>query len=143
MKRREARESALKILYALEYNDETPKSVIENLTAEKNLSVSDFTMQIVKTYLDNREEVDKQIVAHLHNWDYRRVAIIDKILLRMAVTEFLYFEAIPPEATINEMIEIGKNFSTERSGKFINGILDAILHKIRPGKKKKTKKKKK
>ncbi len=143
MKRREARESALKILYALEYNGDSLTAVVENLTAEKNLSVSDFTMQIVKTYLDNSEEVDKRIVEHLHNWDYRRVAVIDKILLRMAVTEFLYFEAIPPEATINEMIEIGKNYSTERSGKFINGILDSIHHKMPPGKKIKRKRRKK
>jgi N utilization substance protein B len=49
----------------------------------------------------------------------------------MAVVEFLYFESIPPEATLNEMIEISKDFSTERSGKFINGILDAILKNLR------------
>ena len=141
MTRRESREAALKILYALEYNDDTLNAVVENLTAEKKLNVSDFTMQIVRTYLDHRQEVDKRIVEHLHNWDYQRVAVIDKILLRMAVTEFTYFDTIPPQVTINEMIEIGKNYSTERSGKFINGILDAIHHKKHSRKKKKTKKK--
>lgn len=141
MTRREAREAALKILYALEYNDDPLNAVVENLTAEKNLSVSEFTMQIVQTYLEHREEVDKRIVDHLHNWDYHRVAVIDKILLRMAVTEFIYFKTIPAQATINEMIEIGKNYSTGRSGKFINGILDAIHHEKHPADRKKKKKK--
>ena len=137
MKRREARETALKVLYAHEFNDDDLSSIINHLSEEKKITVSDFTKQIIDYYVINKSEIDKKIVAQLHNWDYKRVAIIDKILLRMAVVEFLYFDTIPPEATINEMIEIGKNYSTERSGKFINGVLDAILGKIRPGKKKK------
>jgi len=143
MKRREAREAALKILYAHEFNDDDLSEIIFHLTEEKNITVSDFTKQIIDCYVDNKPEIDEKIAAQLHNWDYKRVAIIDKILLRMAVVEFLYFDTIPPEATINEMIEIGKNYSTERSGKFINGVLDAILGKVRPGKKKKSSGKKK
>ena len=77
----------------------------------------------------------KESTPQLKNWDFDRVAMIDKILLRMAVAEFLYFESIPPEATLNEMIEISKDFSTERSGKFINGILDAILKNLKKIKK--------
>jgi len=141
MKRRDARESALKILYALEFNDENAEAVIQRLTEEKMLSVSEFSRQIVNAYLKNKQEIDGSIVAHLQNWDYGRVAVIDKILLRMAVVEFMYFDAIPAEVTINEMIEIGKNFSTERSGKFINGVLDAILNRKHHHKKNKTRKK--
>jgi N utilization substance protein B len=135
MKRREARETALKVLYAAEYNDDDLSSIIQHLAEEKHITSSDFTKQIIDCYIENKIEIDKKIAAQLHNWDYGRVAIIDKILLRMAVVEFLYFDTIPPEATINEMIEIGKNYSTERSGKFINGVLDAILNRVRPGKK--------
>ncbi len=138
MKRREARETALKVLYAHEFNDDDLSSIINHLSEDKKINISDFTKQIIDYCVENKSEIDEKIVAQLHNWDYERVAIIDKILLRMAVVEFLYFDTIPPEATINEMIEIAKNYSTERSGKFINGVLDAILGKIRPGKRRKS-----
>lgn len=135
MKRRNERQFALQVLYGMEYNDVTQSEMIDRLDDKYKKNASDFSLQLVGVCLRHKEELDAQIMPHLKNWDYKRVAVIDKILLRMAVAEFLHFESVPPEATLNEMIEISKSFSTERSGKFINGILDAILKDFRRSKK--------
>jgi N utilization substance protein B len=63
----------------------------------------------------------------VNNWEMERIALIDRILLRIAIAELLYFPDIPPKVSINEAIEIAKEYSTAKSGKFINGVLDAIL----------------
>lgn len=135
MKRRNERQFALQTLYSLEYNDLSLTEMLDRLDEKQKKSASDFSLKLIEECIRRKEELDKYIKPQLKNWDYNRVAVIDRILLRMAVVEFLYFESVPPEATLNEMIEISKEFSTERSGKFINGILDAILKKLRKQKK--------
>ena len=67
----------------------------------------------------------------MDNWDLSRIALIDRILLRMGICEILFFPDIPPKVSINESIEIAKDYSTSSSGKFINGILDAILDDLK------------
>ncbi len=67
------------------------------------------------------------------NWDFERIAIIDRLIIRMAICEFLFFDDIPPKVSISEAIEIAKKFSTDDSSAFVNGILDAILHMISKG----------
>lgn len=131
MKRRKEREFALQALYALEFNDDSIVEVLENFSDDQKKYASAFARDLIRQCSEHREELDDFITPQLRNWEYGRVAIIDKILLRMAAAEFMYFESVPPEATLNEMIEISKEFSTERSGKFINGIMDAILKKLR------------
>ena len=73
------------------------------------------------------DELDDKIKERVKNWEMNRIALIDRILLRMGVCEMLYFPDIPPKVSINESIEIAKEYSTAGSSKFINGILDAIL----------------
>lgn len=131
MKRRKEREFALQVLYAHEFNPEPVSVIIERLGEGKKELATDFAVSITKSCIEKKEALDQEIKTKLQNWDFQRVAIIDKILLRMAIVEFLCFEEIPPEVTLNEIIEIGKNYSTERSGKFINGVLDAVLKKLR------------
>jgi N utilization substance protein B len=70
------------------------------------------------------------IKPKLKNWDAERVAIIDLILLKMGVAELLYFPTIPTKVTINEYIEIAKNYSTPQSGQFVNGVLDNLLKEL-------------
>jgi N utilization substance protein B len=130
MKRRKERELALQVLYAHEFNPEPVSVIIERLNDDKKDLATDFAVGIIKACIERKEELDEEIREKLQNWDFKRVAIIDKILLRMAIVEFLCFEEIPPEVTLNEIIEIGKMYSTERSGKFINGVLDAVLKKL-------------
>lgn len=86
-----------------------------------------FAESLFLRTLDYTDEADELISRHADNWDLSRIALIDRILLRMAVCEFLSFEDIPPKVTINEAIDIAKRYSTDKSGKFINGILDATL----------------
>ncbi len=132
MKRRKEREFALQILFAKEFNEDAGwEELIERMDEKRQKYATQFARALIKSCVNHREEIDGYIKQQLLNWDYNRVAVVDKVLLRMAVAEFLYFETVPPEASINEAIEISKEYSTERSGKFINGILDAILKKLK------------
>jgi N utilization substance protein B len=76
---------------------------------------------------DKEEFCTELIAPKLNNWDKERVAMIDMLLLRMGVCEFLYFPTIPTKVTINEYIDIAKQYSTPQSGQFVNGVLDNIL----------------
>lgn len=129
--RREAREYAMQVLYAYELSQEPIEMLMETIaaaemnTAPEHLS---FTRNLVYAVLNHRQELDTIIIEHARNWEFDRLAVIDKILLRLGITEFLYFPDIPPKVTMNECVEIAKKFSTEKSGHFINGLLDTIQH---------------
>jgi N utilization substance protein B len=71
------------------------------------------------------------IKERVANWEFNRLAIIDKLILRIAICELLYYDDIPPKVSINEAIEIARRFSTEKSDKFVNGVLDSILADLR------------
>ena len=75
------------------------------------------------------------IKPKLKNWDPERIALLDMLLMQMGVCEFLFFETIPPKVTINEYIDIAKEYSTEQSGQFVNGILDNIHKELVQGEK--------
>lgn len=94
----------------------------EMISGEKK----DFAVNLLKTVLDKSEYLQSLIIPKLKNWDPDRIAILDMILMKMGVSEFLYFETIPPKVTINEYIDLAKEYSTPQSGQFVNGILDNI-----------------
>ncbi len=131
MKRRKEREFALQVLYAMEFNDDSPRELIERMSERHKKYATEFAREIINRCVQNKDKIDGYIVPYLKNWDYQRVAVIDKVLLRMAVTEFLYLSAVPPEVSMNEVLEISKQYSTKRSSRFINGVLDPILKKLR------------
>lgn len=85
-----------------------------------------FAKDLLKTTLDKKDVAMEYIKPKLKNWEPERIAMLDMILMRMGVCEFLYFETIPPKVTINEYIDLAKEYSTQQSGQFINGILDNI-----------------
>lgn len=85
-----------------------------------------FARLLLSTVLEKTEFLQGLIIPKLKNWDPERIAQLDMILLKMGVAEFLYFETIPPKVTINEYIDLAKEYSTPQSGQFINGILDNI-----------------
>ena len=89
---------------------------------------SDFAFGLLKTVLEKEEYTLELIKPKLKNWDADRIASLDLIILQMGVCEFLYFETIPTKVTINEYIDLAKDYSTTQSGQFINGLLDN-LHK--------------
>lgn len=86
----------------------------------------EFARDLLKTTIDKKEVALEYIKPKLKNWDPDRIAILDMLLMRMGVCEFLFFETIPPKVTINEYIDLAKEYSTQQSGQFINGILDNI-----------------
>jgi N utilization substance protein B len=86
----------------------------------------EFAKILLTTVLEKEEHLETLIVPKLKNWDAERIAALDMIIMRMGVAEFLYFETIPPKVTINEYIDIAKEYSTQQSGQFVNGILDNI-----------------
>lgn len=86
----------------------------------------DFAKNLLSTVLEKENYCLELIGPKLKNWDADRIAVIDMILLKMGVCEIQYFDTIPIKVTLNEYIEIAKGYSTERSGHFVNGILDSI-----------------
>ena len=122
------REAVLKVLYAREISDESPKIIFQRFMDSflngKNYQYSNDLFFCVVKYQDRADEL---IRRHLQNWTFERIALIDRILLRMGVSEIFYMDDIPPKVTISEMVEIAKVFSTKESSGFVNGILDSVL----------------
>jgi len=85
-----------------------------------------FAKNLLQAVLEKGEHLQSLIIPKLKNWDPERIALLDMIMMKMGVAEFLYFETIPPKVTINEYIDLAKDYSTPQSGHFVNGILDNI-----------------
>jgi N utilization substance protein B len=133
--RRQIREKILQALYTLELRDTDVESASHWLLSKEIMddpNAMKFFNFLIGTIVKHREEIDRYIAKHTFNWDMSRIAIIDKNILRMALAEILYCEDIPPKVSINEAIEIAKKFSsTDKSSKFVNGILDAIYNDLK------------
>jgi N utilization substance protein B len=132
-RRRQTREKVLQVLYAHELSGEPIVQIMEEQLAElkPNRDDFEFAKALVHSVLQHVKEIDKIIKAKVMHWESDRIAVVDRMILRMGIAELLYFPDIPPKVTINEAIEIGKIFSTANSGRFINGVLDAILEQLR------------
>lgn len=89
-----------------------------------------FANQLLRLTLQNNQQYETLIIPELKNWELQRVAAVDLLLMKMCLTEFLYFDNIPTKVSINEYIEISKIYSSLKSKEFINGILDTLLKKL-------------
>jgi transcription antitermination protein NusB len=127
--RRKARELALQGLYAMELAGNSVDKVMKDLFLfhHDDAMVKEFARVHIEKTHENQSEIDGYIRKYATNWDFDRIAIIDRIILRMAICEFLHFWDIPPKVSIDEAIELSKSYSTEQSSRFVNGILDAVL----------------
>lgn len=140
IKRSDEREFAFTMLYASEFNQDSFSLQLDRLDSVSQEKATPYVRSIISIYHDSKNEFDDVINEKLQNWDLKRVAIIDKVILRLAIAEIYHFDDIPPEVSINEAIELAKKFSTDGSGKFINGILDAIYKEIKQKKRPKNNK---
>ena len=104
---------------------ETPSPETEAPTIQQS-SVRLFADPLIGGVLEHRETIDELIKKHARNWDINRMAVVDRNVLRLAIFEMLHRDDIPPVVSINEAVDISKRFSTEDSGRFVNGILDRI-----------------
>ena len=133
-KQSKARDFSLKFLYQCEvekvyFFPETKfKNFVNHLKVRSD--VEPFLTSLVKGVLDTLEELDKEIVQTSTNWSLERIAILDKIILRLAIYELLKTDT-PTKVVLNEAIELAKHYGTEHSSKFINGILDSVAKKLR------------
>jgi N utilization substance protein B len=136
--RRLVRERAMQALYAYEIGHNVGGESIDFLAARITYpdfggspELLDFAEKLMLRVYNNSAECDEIIKSLAENWDFQRIAPIDKVLLRMGITEMLFFPEIPTKVTINEAIEIAKRYSTDKSGIFLNGVLDAALSKLK------------
>ena len=127
--RRMAREVGLKALYAVDSSGDSVDAVVEHLSSEQGLPgrLRDFARALCGKAWEGRERYDDLIAGKAEHWALHRIARIDRIILRIALTEFSVFKDIPRKVIINEAIELARQYSTERSPGFVNGILDALI----------------
>jgi N utilization substance protein B len=123
----------LQALYAYELSHEPIQFIIENIVSDLEGQQESFAFakQLILKVIECSKELDDLIRQRIEHWEFNRLAIIDRIVLRMSICELLYFDDIPPKVTINEAIEIARDFSTEKSDKFVNGVLDSILDDLK------------
>jgi len=126
--RRDAREAAVQYLYQRELQADESDSLLEEFYRLRGLSPSarKFCETLLRGWMSHRAEIDTVIREHARNYEFTRLSAVDRNVLRIACQEILFCEDIPPAVAINEAIEIAKKFSTEESGRFVNGVLDNI-----------------
>lgn len=90
----------------------------------------EFANKLIEATLSSKEYSQNLIKKMVENWEFERIALLDRLIVEMAIAEFLHFPQIPPKVTINEAIEIAKEYSTDKSGQFVNGLLDKILKEL-------------
>jgi len=132
-KRRKARELVLKSLYSWDISGNEPEKIYNDLLSRTNLDPASklFSIGLFKKVIENQKIIDEMIKENVQHWDFSRIAVIDKNILRMGICEFLYMEDIPVKVSLDEAIELAKKYSSEDSGSFVNGVLDAIAKKIK------------
>lgn len=128
-KRSIARECALKVLYQLDITGDDFEAALEDFLTTKGdfePSVKEFTRLLVASTVKNRVKIDDIIGRYAANWQVKRMATVDRNILRLATCELIFMEDIPDNVSINEAVEIAKKFGDSESSKFVNGILDKI-----------------
>ncbi len=131
MSRRKARELAIQILYQVDMTassdiDHTLQSYFDNYPCKEE-NVKTFAESVVRGAHQNGARIDEAIANTAKNWSFSRITPVDRSILRAAVYEMLYCPDIPYKVTVNEAIELGKKFGSDKSGAFINGVLDNVL----------------
>lgn len=130
-KRTQSREFALQILYEMDITRDTYNESLSNFWQTHNEeyieeNIKNFTSELVKGVYDNLEVIDNKIAKYATNWQLKRMAVVDRNILRMGCFELVFRSDIPPKVSINEAVELAKKYSGLEAGKFVNGILDKI-----------------
>lgn len=128
MKRRKAREKALQSLFQIDRSQIEPKEAID-FALDENKS-DPFLEGLVMGTIENLEKIDKVISENLENWTFGRLGNVDRAILRMATYEMMFLEDIPYSVSMNEAIELAKEFGDDDSGKFVNSVLSKIKDKL-------------
>ena len=134
-KRTQAREFALQILYQMDITRDSYDVSISNfwqarIEKEINQQIKDFTSELVRGTTDNLEKIDTKIAQYATNWQLKRMAVVDRNIIRMGCYELIFRDDIPPKVSINEAVELAKRYSGIEAGKFVNAILDKIKQEM-------------
>ena len=135
--RRRAREAALQMLYQCDVGRAGAVESIRSYWAARDPAdaipepLQQFANRVVGGTLDRREEIDALLSAHAQNWRIERMAVIDRIVLRMGVYEMLADPETPSKVIINEAIELARSYSGDEAVGFVNGVLDAVRKELR------------
>ena len=133
--RRIAREAVLQALYASamtgEDSDKILKDILNRRSYESNLIK--YITDLFESAMDNKEWCEDQIKSRLNNWEFDRVALLDRLLLIVAISEIYFVEDVPPKVSISEAIEIAKIYCNEDSSSFVNGVLDNVYKAMPDG----------
>ena len=130
-KRTVSREFALQILYQLDITRDTPEAALENFWSSRSqeaiaTELKEFTSKLVRGVAAHMDEIDKKISEYAANWQLKRMAVVDRNIMRMGCFEILYCDDIPSKVSINEGVDLAKKFSGVEAGKFVNAILDKV-----------------
>ena len=134
-KRSRGRELALQFLYQVDLRGDGILDECEDYlrSEETDREARSFAKRLIEGTHQHLERLNETIQSVAQNWDISRMAVIDRNVLRLATYELLFCDDIPPKVAINEAIELGKRYSTQNSGAFINGILDKIKSRFADG----------
>ncbi len=134
-KRTRAREFALQILYQIDITRDHADASLADFWQALNQepieqSVKDFTDELVKGVAQNSDTINTKISQYATNWQLKRMAVVDRNILRMSCYELMFRSDIPPKVSINEAVELAKKYSGMEAGKFVNAILDKIKQEM-------------
>lgn len=130
-KRSRAREFALQILYQIDVTKDKSGPALDNFwqthsEEEADEEMRSFCCELVKGATENIAQIDSKISQYATNWQLKRMAVVDRNVLRMSCFELMYRDDIPPKVSINEAVDLAKKYSGPEAGKFVNAILDKI-----------------
>lgn len=131
-KRTQSREIALQVLYQIDMSEgktEEDFNLFWGHFAPPD-DLKEFSQKIVSGVCQHEEEIDVIIEHYSEHWRLKRMSIVDRNILRLAIFELMFCDDIPPKVVLNEAVELGKKFGSDKSGSFVNGILDKVAHRI-------------
>ncbi|MDD5007083.1 MAG: transcription antitermination factor NusB [Syntrophorhabdaceae bacterium] len=129
MRRRKARELALRMLYQVETNRDDPESALTNYCESfpYQQDIMDYARRLLSGIKQYQDIIDTKITAACENWRLDRITYVDRNILRVGIYEMFFIPDVPPKVSIDEAIELGKKYGNEDSRIFINGVLDKVM----------------
>lgn len=129
MSRRQSRKNAMQLIYEMNINEDYNKSRIEDFCNYQKIDKNDelFFKELVNNFLDNFDSIVNIVKVNAKQWNFDRINKLDLSIIELGVCEILYSENTPDSVAINEAVELAKEFSTEKSYSFINGILGSVV----------------
>ena len=129
--RNEGRRTAVQLLYAAELTDAAPDAIAEGGEAPEEVVLDEYALRLLAGVAEHKDDIDARIAAASENWAVSRMPVVDKCILRLAIFEMLYVDEVPVGVSINEAVELAKDFGGEdESHRFVNGVLGKIAQDI-------------